>query len=367
MFPTTIPLRTALAGGGRQNATQLGADVNVLSVVATAGDSAILPPATQGVTVRVYNTGLQAAQIFGYQAGNNTDTVETQAAGIRQPANSCIDYYCAIQGNWIPEYQFTHNLLAVTDPVATNDNTQGFGPGSDWFNVLLSREWSCLSAATGAAVWSFDGCVPGVGVDPSGMLTQFGNCAITPALTPFAQFGEEGNLYRNIANPIAGNGTDTTDDILDGFVLPANAFDQAKRGLQLTFQGKFGATANNKRFKIWANPTIVGGSIVAGVNSGGSVSSVGAGALLFDSGVQTNNATGLAVLLQLFKYGVAGSNTQYSQAQPIFGTVHGGVSMPVFSTLVENAPINIVITGSSPTTGAAGDVVLNFSEVNAMN
>jgi hypothetical protein len=72
-------------------------------------------------------------------------------------------------------------------------------------------------------------------------------------------------------------------------------------------------------------------------------------------------------MANLFKYGVAGSNTQYAQGMPILGTLHGGILAPAFLTMTESAAISIVITGSSYTTGAANDVKLNFFEVNAMN
>lgn len=201
-------------------------------------------------------------------------------------------------------------------------------------------------------------------IEPSVAVAQFGSASLASSLSTFA---EEGNLYRNVGNPVAGNAADTTDDILDGFVLPANAFDIAKRGLQLTFQGKFGATANNKKIRLWLNPTMSGQTVTNGVITGGTVTSAGSGVMLYDSTAQTGNAVGWAILAQLFKYGVAGSNTQYAQVQPIYGTTHGGVTTPTFTTLAENAAINVVLTGSSSTTGAANDVLLNFSEANAMN
>lgn len=260
------------------------------------------------------------------------------------------------------------NATATTNPGSANDSSQGYGVGSEWwYNTVTQSLWVCISAALGAAVWVWEGVVPGLGAQPSTMVTQFGGAAQTNPLTPFAQFGEEGNLYRNAGNPIAANAADTTDDILDGFVMPAGAFDVAKRGLQLTFQGKFGATGNNKRVRLWLNPTMAGQTVTAGVISGGTVSGVGSGVLLFDSTTQTGNAVGWGFMTQLFKYGAAGSNTQYAQTQPIFGTAHGGITVPAFTTIPENAPINVVVTGASLTTGAAADVVLNFSEVNAMN
>jgi hypothetical protein len=202
-----------------------------------------------------------------------------------------------------------------------------------------------------------------------GETTVFGGAAQGQS---FSAFFEEGNLYRAVGNPVAGNAADTTDDILAGIVIPAGTFDVSGRGLCITAQGITGATTNNKRFKLWANPTMANQTVTNGVISGGQVSGVGSGVLLCDSGTwvngtTANNAAGWSATANLFKYGAAGSNTQYSQGIPILGTLHGGVLAPSFSALPENAAINIVVTGSSYTTGAANDVKLNFFEVNAMN
>lgn len=207
------------------------------------------------------------------------------------------------------------------------------------------------------------------GIEPPSMGTQFGG-SLYSALNGY--FNEEGNLYRNVGNPIAGNGADTTDDILGGIVLPAGAFDIANRGLCITAAGTTGGTTNNKRFKVWLNPTIASATTTNGVISGGTVSGVGSGALLADSGAWVNgttpnNAAGWQAMVQLFKYGAAGSNTQWAQAQNILGTLHGGISAAVFPAQPENAVMNIVVTGSSYTTGAANDVKLQFFEINAMN
>src|SRR6516165_4794818 len=223
-----------------------------------------------------------------------------------------------------------HNLTATSDPGAGNDNTQGYGPLSIWLNTTNSRWWICASAATGAAVWYFGGTLIGTGAEPSGLLTQFGNAALG---SNFAAFAEEGNLYRNVGNPIAGNGADTTDDILTGVVIPAGAFDAAGRGLCITAQGVTGATTNNKRFKLWVNPTMSGQTTTNGVISGGTVT---AGTTICDSGTWVNgttpnNAAGWSAGANLFKYGAAGSNTQYAQGTPILGTLHGGILAPCSS------------------------------------
>ena len=196
--------------------------------------------------------------------------------------------------------------------------------------------------------------------------TIFGGSAAGSVL---GTFGEEGNLYRQIGNPITGNKADTTDDVLGGVQLPAGCFDIAGRGLCITAQGITGATNNNKRFKIFVNPTLAGATITNGVISGGTASG---GTVICDSGAwlngtTPNNAVGWSASSNIFKYGAPGSNTQYAQGCPILGTLHGGIMVPVYPAVTESAVINIVATGSSYTSGAANDIILNFLEVNAMN
>jgi hypothetical protein len=260
-------------------------------------------------------------------------------------------------------FQGANNYAATTDPGVGNDNTQDYVAGSRWLNVSNGRMWTCVSNATGAASWSFNGAVVG-NAQPAAQVTQFGSIALGAT---FGAFLTQGNLYRNVGHPIAGNAADTTDDILVGFVLPANAFDVANRGLHLVVAGMFGANGNDKRIKVWANPTMAGQTVTAGVISGGTVSGVGSGVLLFDSGVQTTNNGGFFAEGRLVKYGAAASNTQYSQFRAAYGSTSAGVTAAVFSTLPENAVINLVVTGASPTTGAANDAVLDYFAANALN
>lgn len=249
--------------------------------------------------------------------------------------------------------------LQVARSTAPNNGDVGFAGGCQYFYFpTLNTGQVFINVGTNlAAQW--------VRVDGSAFSqNQLGQSALT---NPFSAFNSEGNLYRNAGNPIAQNGANTNDDILDGFVLPANAFDQANRQLYLNFNGNFGATGNNKRVRIWVNPTMAGQTITNGVISGGTVTGAGSGVLLFDSGTQTGNAIGYQLDLIFCKYGATGSNTQLYMSSPIFATTHGGTSGVLFSTIPENAPMNFVFTGASQTTGAAGDVVHCYTEINAMN
>jgi hypothetical protein len=172
--------------------------------------------------------------------------------------------------------------------------------------------------------------------EPSGIVTQAGAST--------GSFAEEGNINRQTSLAGVGNGADTTDDVLFTYTMPANAFDQAGRGVAVTGYGKLAANGNNKRVKIFFGATVVA-----------------------DSGVVTGNAVGWQLSADVFKVGAAGSNTQTAQGQSIVGTTHGGVNVPPAPTETESGAIVIKVTGASPTTGAANDVLGNFFQVNFMN
>lgn len=83
LIPGTLPAPstqiglTALAGGGKTGATQLGYGVNTLATVATSANSVLLPYAFPGAVVFLSNGGAQTAQVFG----KGTDTVDGIATG----------------------------------------------------------------------------------------------------------------------------------------------------------------------------------------------------------------------------------------------------------------------------------------------
>jgi hypothetical protein len=233
----------------------------------------------------------------------------------------------------------------------SNDDTQDYSVGSRWFNIGARRVWVCLSAATGAASWALDGVLPGIGVQPSNMLTYFGGGGGTLL--------EEGNLNRQIGNPLAGNNGDTTDDVLASYSMPASSLDVAGRGLCIAAQGTTGQTNNNKRIKLWFNAAISAGTVTGG--------SVIADSGAWTDGTVPNNNVGWQLTANVFKYGAAGSNTQYAQGTAILGGIHGGIGSPVFPTALESGAIVIALTGSSYTSGAGNDVVATWFEVNATN
>jgi hypothetical protein len=245
--------------------------------------------------------------------------------------------------------QARSNYTATVDPTASNDNTQDYGPGSHWCNTTNGRFWFCQSAATGAATWAL-AVVPGSGIEPSSNLEQFGSGTATML--------SEGNIYHYASaglNP-AGTGGDY---VVGVYTIPANSFDGmagTNRGVSFNAFGGFAANANTKRAKIFYAPTTaVVGSVISG------------GTLLADTGAySTNGAVGWNLSAQVFKYGAAGSNTQYGQCTGIIiGTTHGGMGAPLALTANESAPILVAVTANATT--AATDITLSSLQCNAMN
>ena len=105
---------TALAGGGQTGATALTASYNVVSTVATAGNSVALPASVPGLVVTVLNRGANVMQVFG--AGTDTINGIATATGISQSIDTTATYVCTTAGNWqVPIAQLTSsNPIALT-------------------------------------------------------------------------------------------------------------------------------------------------------------------------------------------------------------------------------------------------------------
>jgi hypothetical protein len=243
------------------------------------------------------------------------------------------------------------SLTQTRDPLATDDISKGIEVGSIWFNATAGalRLWSCRSNIAGAAAWIFEGSdYKNGGTNPPIEVTAFGGGAGIMA--------EEGNINRQISAAGVSPGATGADNVLAFFSLPAGSFDVLGRGIGITAEGAFAATANNKQVKIIFNPAtaVVGSTVGAG------------GVTIADSGVVATNNLGWSLQANVFKYGAAGSNTQiglHQQAQ-MGGTV-SSLLKPSLITAVESGAILIAVTGNATT--AASDILFNFLEINAMN
>ena len=184
---------------------------------------------------------------------------------------------------------------------------------------------------------------------------------MTASLTEYfgnstATFGLEGNVSSQV-NAGVNPGATGADNVLAVYTLPANAFDQAGRLIEIQASGSFANNTHSKECKIIFNPaTAVVGSTVG---SGGTT--------IADTGAYTTTgACGWLLQATVAKYGAAGSNTQIAQeTATIIAATHGGIGVPIAATAVESAPILIAVTGNAGTT--ATDIALNLFSVNACN
>ena len=254
----------------------------------------------------------------------------------------------SISGNAATVGFFT--MFATVDPGVNNDISTGVGIGSIWFNATAGylRWWECRDNTLGAAKWVFSGAdYANGGSTPNSDVVQFGS--------GLAFAAAEGNINRQISSAGVQPGATGVDSVLSVYSIPSNSFDIAGRGICITAQGSFGATANNKRVKIIFNATTaVVGSAVTG------------GTAICDTGTVATNGGGWSLQGNVFKYGAAGSNTQiglHQQAQ--VGAAVATMLAPALITATENAPILVAVTGNATT--AASDIVFNFFEANAMN
>lgn len=155
-----------------------------------------------------------------------------------------------------------------------------------------------------------------------------------------ASFPLSGQLFNYLSATGTGNGNDTTEDLLQSFTLPANCFDQAGRGVQIVAFGSLANNAHSKTVKLYFGSSIV-----------------------LSSGASTGANIGWCLELDVWK---VGSNAQIAFGQPIVGTTHGGVTLPLAGTETDGSGILIKCTGQTGT-AAANDVVLNGLSIFVMN
>lgn len=88
----------AFAGGGQGSATALTGNVNRVTVCATAGDSAKLPPAVVGRRVSLYNAGAASCNVFP-QTGESINSGAANAAFAVANTKGAI-FECVATGVW---------------------------------------------------------------------------------------------------------------------------------------------------------------------------------------------------------------------------------------------------------------------------
>lgn len=117
---------TAHAGGTQAAALALTSKFNVVSTVATAGDSVKLPPAVVGLTVIVVNAdSADSMQVFG--AGTDTINGVATATGVSQAAGTLVVYRCNAAGKWITGA--TTSLVTAPTAITADGAVAAHTPG----------------------------------------------------------------------------------------------------------------------------------------------------------------------------------------------------------------------------------------------
>lgn len=89
----------AHAGGGQALATPLTAMINRVTTVATVGDSVVLPAATAGIEIVVYNDVL-TNPLAVFPAGTDSINDLGASAAVMQMQNSELTFICSSPGLW---------------------------------------------------------------------------------------------------------------------------------------------------------------------------------------------------------------------------------------------------------------------------
>ena len=90
---------TALAGGGQTGATDIPAALTRFTTVATAADSALLPPAKAGKIHAICNAAA-ANSMTVYPASGEAINALSADAGFAVAANKTALFICFVDGKW---------------------------------------------------------------------------------------------------------------------------------------------------------------------------------------------------------------------------------------------------------------------------
>lgn len=180
----------AFAGGGQAGATQLAAEVNRITTVATAADSVKLPAAVAGLTIMLINASANPMQVFGLGA----DTIDGVAAatGVSHMQSSVVLYVCAVAGQWQTEGLAT-GFSGSFQTQSVQDNMVALAGGAQAGTAIKSMINRFITVVTAADSAQLPVSAPGIG--PITVV----NAAAANAMNVFPQVGDA-------INAIAANG-----------------------------------------------------------------------------------------------------------------------------------------------------------------
>ena len=205
MYESYVGSLTAHAGGGQASALALTAEVNQVTVVATAGDSVALPAAVQGLTIAVINDAALPMQVYG----TGTDTINdvATATGISQMAQSVILYICTSTGNWSADgvasgYAGSYQTQSYKNTITAHAGGTQAGAIGDANATLPAMMNRVTTVATAA-----DSVVLPVSV--AGMMITVMNGAAANSMNVYPQTSDYMNLTQNAALAVAAGKTAT--------------------------------------------------------------------------------------------------------------------------------------------------------------
>ncbi len=171
---------------------------------------------------------------------------------------------------------------------------------------------------------------------------------------------ESGNLSSQVGNPLSNPASITNDNVLAVYSLPASSLNASGVGIEVTASGNFAADSQAKRVKLIWNPTaaVVGSAVATNSTS----------FLLGDTGSTTNAGAlaGWVLQAEVYKYGVAGSNTQIGQfLDGSIAATNLGVGVASALTNNESGAILLAVTGNATT--SVGDISLYNMNVEGFN
>jgi hypothetical protein len=159
-------------------------------------------------------------------------------------------------------------------------------------------------------------------------------------------------------------GATGADNVIASYALPANTFNYAPQGnalplvnvatagLRVRIIGHFAANGNTKTVKLIYNPATA--TVGSTVGTGGTT--------LITTSTLTTSGGGFILEGWIAKYGAPNSNTQVAGQYIAYnGTTLITLPAPSYVAAVENAAINIAVTGNAATT--ATDIVVDLFEI----
>lgn len=96
-----------------------------------------------------------------------------------------------------------HNREATTDPTVSNDTTEGYGVGSEWWNKDTNTMYRCSDNTAGAAVWE-EAAGSGPGGGAGSLNTFYQEDFETNGANIFVNIGNTWSSQNNLGDPLKG-------------------------------------------------------------------------------------------------------------------------------------------------------------------